>query len=60
MGEVEFLDRLDRGEAGGADAALAAVAVAGRDLALQAGDEVFEVAPGLGLGAFGEPFGGVQ
>ena len=58
--EVEFLEGLDRGEAGGADAALAAVAVAGGDLALQAGDQVLVVGPGFGLGALGQAFGGVQ
>jgi hypothetical protein len=35
--EVELLQRLAGGEAGGADATLTAVALAGGDLALQAG-----------------------
>src|SRR5690606_22567486 len=38
MGDVEFLDRLERGEAGGADAGLAAVGLTGGDLPLEAGD----------------------
>jgi hypothetical protein len=37
--EVELLQALAGREAGGADAAFAAVALAGGDLALQAGDE---------------------
>ncbi|PBC66310.1 DNA invertase Pin-like site-specific DNA recombinase [Streptomyces sp. TLI_235] len=60
MGDIEFLDGLDRGEAGGADAALAAVAVTGGDLALQAGDQVLGVGPGLGAGALRQALGGVQ
>jgi hypothetical protein len=60
MRQVEFLDRLDRGETGGADASLAAVGFAGGDLSLQAGDQVFQVRPRLGAGAFGQTLGGVQ
>jgi hypothetical protein len=54
--EVELLQALAGWEAGGADAALAAVGLAGGDLALQAGDEELQVAPGLGDGTFGESF----
>ena len=57
--EVELLQRLAGGEAGGADAAFAAVAFAGGDFALQAGDEELLVRPGLGAGAFGEPVDGL-
>jgi transposase len=53
--EVELLQRLPCWEAGGADAALAAVGLAGGDLALQAGDEELLVGPVLRPGAFGEP-----
>jgi len=55
MVEVELLQAFSGGEAGGADAALAAVGLAGGDLALQAGDQQLLVAPGLGAGAFGQP-----
>jgi hypothetical protein len=53
--EVELFEAFAGREAGGADAALAAVGFAGGDLALQAGDEELFVAPGLGAGALGEP-----
>jgi len=52
--EVELLQALAGWEAGGADAALAAVRLAGGDLALQAGDEELQVGPRLGNSAFGE------
>ena len=53
-GEVELLERLARREAGGLDAALAAVAVAAVDLGLeQRGGELL-IAPLLGAGALGE------
>ena len=42
-------------EPGGADAALAAVGLAGGDLALQAGGEELLVGPGLGPGPLGQP-----
>jgi hypothetical protein len=60
MGDIEFLDRLDRGETGGADAGLAAVGLTGGNFPLEAGDEELGVRPGLLQGAFGQPFGGVQ
>ena len=53
--EVELLEGLARREPGSADPALAAVGIAGGDLALQAGDQVLLVGPGLCTGAFGEP-----
>jgi hypothetical protein len=51
---VELLEALAVGEAGGADASLAAVALAGGDLPLQAGDEELLVGPGLRACPFGE------
>lgn len=51
--EVELFQALAGGEPGGADPALAAVGVAGGDLALKTGGEVFLVGPGFGAGAFG-------
>ena len=53
--EVEVLQRLPGWEAGGADAALAAVGLAGGDLALQAGGQELLMRPGLGAGSFGQP-----
>src|SRR4051794_37367195 len=53
-GEVELFERLARGEAGGLDAALAAVAVAAVDLGLQQGGGEALVAPVLAAGAVGE------
>ena len=53
--EVEVLQRLAGGEAGGADAALAAVGLAGGDLALQARDQELLVGPGLLAGPLGQP-----
>ena len=53
--EVELLQALAGREPGGADAALAAVGLAGGDLALQAGDQELLMGPGLGAGPFGEP-----
>ena len=53
--EVELLQRLAGREPGGADAALAAVGLAGGDLALQAGGQELLVGPGLGAGPLGQP-----
>jgi hypothetical protein len=53
--EVELLQALAGGEAGVADAALAAVGLAGGDLALQAGGQELLVGPALSAGAFGQP-----
>ena len=55
---VEVLEALAGGEAGGADAALAAMGFAGGDLALQAGGQELLVGPALSPGAFGEPLDG--
>ena len=52
--EVELLQTLAGREPGGPDAALTAVAVAGADLTLQAGDEELLVRPGLGAGSVGQ------
>ena len=52
--EVEVLDALAGREAGGPDAGLAAVGLAGGDLPLQAGGEEVLVAPGLGPGPLGQ------
>ncbi len=60
MGDVEFLQGLDRGEVRGADAALAAVGLAGGDLALQDRDQVLGVGPVLGSCALGQALSGVQ
>ena len=53
-GEVELLERLAGGEAGGLDAALAAVAVAAVGLGLQQRGGELLIAPLLGAGAIGE------
>jgi hypothetical protein len=53
--EVELLQALAGGEPGLADAALAAVGLAGGDLALQAGGQELLVAPALGTGPLGQP-----
>ena len=53
--EVELLQRLAGREPGGADAAFAAVGLAGGDLALQAGDQELLMGPGLGAGPLGQP-----
>ena len=53
--EVELLQGLAGREPGGADPALAAVGLAGGDLALQAGGQELLVGPGLGPGPFGQP-----
>jgi hypothetical protein len=53
--EVELFQALAGREAGGADAALAAVGLAGGDLALQAGGQELLVRPVLGAGALGQP-----
>jgi hypothetical protein len=53
--EVELFQGFSRREAGGADAALPAVGLPCRDFALQAGHQVFFVAPVLGPSPIGEP-----
>ena len=53
--EVELLQGLAGREPGGADAAFAAVGLAGGDLALQARGQELLVGPGLGPGPFGQP-----
>jgi hypothetical protein len=53
--EVELLDRLAGREAGGADAAFAAVVLPRGDLALQAGGEELLMRPVFRSRAFGEP-----
>ena len=55
VAEVEVLEGLAGREAGGADAGLAAVVLAGGDLAFEAGGEELLVAPALGPGPLGEP-----
>ena len=52
--EVEVLQALAPGEAGGPDPAFSAVAVSGGDFALQAGHEELLVRPVLRPGALGE------
>ena len=54
--EVEVLQGFAGGEPGGADAAFAAVGLAGGDLALQARGEELLMGPGLGAGPLGQPF----
>ena len=54
--EVEVLECLAGREPRGADAALAAVVLAGRDLAFETRGEELLVGPALGSGPFGEPF----
>ena len=53
--EVEHFQGFSRRETGGADAALPAVGLPCRDFALQAGHQVFFVAPVLGPSPLGEP-----
>ena len=53
--EVELLQRLAGRESSSADAALAAVVLSGRDLALQAGEEELLMSPVLRPCAFGQP-----
>jgi len=53
--EVEFLQRFAGREPGGADAALAAVGLAGGDFTLQAGGQELLVRPGLGPGPLSQP-----
>ena len=57
--EVELLQGFSCREPGGADAALAAVGLPGGDFALQAGHQVFLVAPVLGPGSLGQPGSGL-
>ncbi len=52
--EVEVLDGLAGREAGGADAVLATVVLAGGDLPFQAGGEELLVAPLFGAGPLGQ------
>jgi hypothetical protein len=52
---VEVLEGLAGREPGGADAALAAVVLAGGDLAFEAGGQELFMAPAVGAGPFGEP-----
>jgi hypothetical protein len=54
--EVEVLEGLACREAGGPDAELAAVGLAGCDLALEAGGEELLMGPAVGVGSLGEPF----
>ena len=58
MVEVELVEALAGGEAGGADAELAAVGGAGGDFAFQAGGEELFVGPAVAAGSFGEPLDG--
>jgi hypothetical protein len=53
--EVELLQALAGRKPGLSDAALAAVGLAGGDLALQAGGQELLVGPALGAGPFGQP-----
>ena len=53
--EVELLDAFAGREPGGPDSAFAAVRIPGCDLALQAGRQVFLMAPRFGSGPLGEP-----
>ena len=55
MIEVELLQRFTRREARSPDAALIAVRLAGRYLALQTGHQVFFVAPTPGAGPLSQP-----
>ena len=55
--EVELLDAFAGREPGGPDPALAAVRIAGGDFTLQAGRQVFLMAPRFGPGPLGEPAG---
>ena len=58
MVEVELVEALAGGEAGGADAQFAAVGGAGGDFAFQAGGEELFMGPAVGPGSFGEPLHG--
>ena len=53
--EVELFQGLAGREPGRADPALAAVRLAGRYLALQAGDQELLMGPALGAGPLGQP-----
>jgi hypothetical protein len=55
--EVELLQGLAGREPRGPDPAFPAVAFAGSDLALQAGDQELLMGPVLGAGSLGEPPG---
>ena len=58
--EVEVLEGLAGREAGGPDAGLAAVVLAGRHLPLEAGGQELLVAPALGPGPLGQALDGGQ
>lgn len=55
MVEVEVFQRFSGREAGGPDAAFAAVGLAGGNLALQAGDQELFVGPRFAASSFGQP-----
>jgi hypothetical protein len=56
--EVEVLEALAGREAGGADAVLAAVVLAGRDLPFETGGEELLVRPAIGACSLGKPVDG--
>jgi hypothetical protein len=58
--EVEVLDGLAGREPGGPDPGLAAVGLAGRDLAFETGGQELFVGPSLGPGPFAEAFDAAQ
>ena len=58
MVPVELVEALAGGEAGGADAQLAAVGGTGGDLTLETGGEELLMAPAVSTGPFGEPLDG--
>ena len=55
--KVELFQGFSSQEAGGADATLTTMGLAGRDFALQAGGQVFLMAPVLRASPLGEPTG---
>jgi len=57
---VEVLEGLAGRQPGGPDPGLAAMALAGRDLALETGREILLVALGVSPGPLGQPGGGVE
>jgi hypothetical protein len=57
--EVEVLEGLAGGEPGGPDAQLAAVGLAGGDLAFETGGQELLMGPVLGSGPLGEPVDGL-
>ena len=58
MVEVELVEALAGGEAGGADAEFAAVGGAGGDFSFEAGGEELFMGPAVAAGPFGEPLDG--